>query len=433
MQNDYAQLLLDVQKKSKITVNKSRDLRFLKEEIEENSKLSIGFNTLRRLFGFLEKTEPSINTLNILAVYLGSSSYSAYKSNIINYDNWYFQQNLQRIQSTNTVTSEDIEILRIGLLNAANTVYYAYFFSYFIERKNIKTLEEIVKKIPYNGIYESNSLKFATIVSLSLDRIDKKDAFNIYKRLVKYDSFRNNVPLLFVDYSNLHNKYAKILTIIKQQSKKEDDILFVKLMRFYWKFYSSKEYLHIEIKKPAKFDTFHPVLQGRYYAYLLLKSKGRDSNIEKKIIFDCKKIIKKNSVYEISFLLEEIIPSLIFKKNFAFLNELLDAFYEEILEMDRWSSKTGHALSLIAMANLNIEKGDLTMAQINLNLVELEKVELSYSDYVSLFYYQTKLQITYLKNAKDDNKKIQLILENLIQKTKFTKFNQVLMNFSISS
>ena len=71
MQNDYAQLLIDVQKKSKITVNKSRDLRFLKEEIEENPKLSIGFNTLRRLFGFLEKTEPSISTLNILAVYLG--------------------------------------------------------------------------------------------------------------------------------------------------------------------------------------------------------------------------------------------------------------------------------------------------------------------------------------------------------------------------
>ena len=44
--------------------------------------------------------------------------------------------------------------------------------------------------------------------------------------------------------------------------------------------------------------------------------------------------------------------------------------------MDSWSSKTGHALSLIAMANLNIKKDNLTMAQINLNLVELEKVEL---------------------------------------------------------
>mgnify|MGYP001596784475 FL=1 len=432
MQNEYAQLLLDIQKKSNITVNKSRDLHFLKEEIEENSESGIGFNTLRRLFGFLEKTEPSISTLNILAVYLGFSSYSAYKNNIINYDGWYFQQNLQRIQSTNTVTNEDIETLNIGLLNNANTVYFAYFFSYFIERKNIKTLEEIVKKIPYDGISESNSLKFATIVSLSLYRIDEKNAYNIYRRLVKYDSFRNNVPLLYIDYSNLHNKYSKILTIIKQQSKKEDDIFFVELMRFYWKFYSSKEYLHIEIKKPDKFDTFHPVLKGRYYSYLLLKSEDRDSSIEKKIIFESKKSIKKNSVYEISFFLEEIMPSLIFKKNFAFLNELVDAFYEEILEMDRWSSKTGHALSLISMANLNITKDNLTMAQINLNLVELEKVELSYSDYVSLFYYQTKLQITYLKNAKNDNKKTKLILENLIQKIKFTKFNQNLIDFTIS-
>ena len=431
MQDNYAQLLLDVQKKSNITINKSRDLRFLKEEIEENSESGIGFNTLRRLFGFLEKTEPSISTLNILAVYLGFSSYSAYKNNIINYDDWYFQQNLQRIQSTNTVTKEDIETIRIGLLNAANTVYFAYFFSYFIERNNISTLEDIVRLIPDKYTSETNGLKFATIVSLSLYRIDEKNAYNIYKRLIKYDNFRYNVPLLFIDYSNLHNKYSKILTIIKQQSKKEDDILFVELMRFYWKFYSSKEYLHIEIKKPDKFYTFHPVLQGRYYSYLLLKSEDSDSSIEKKIMFDCKKSIKKNSVYQISFLLEEIIPSLIFKKNFAFLNELVDAFYEEILEMERWSSKTGHAISLIAMANLNIQKDNLAMAQINLNLVELEKVELSYSDYVSLFYYKTQLQITYLRNAKDDNKKTKLILEKLIQITKFTKFNQTLIDFTI--
>jgi hypothetical protein len=100
--------------------------------------------------------------------------------------------------------------------------------------------------------------------------------------------------------------------------------------------------------------------------------------------------------------------------------------------MDRWSSKTGQALSLIAMANLNIEKDNLTIAQINLNLVELEKVELSYSDYVSLFYYQTNLKISYLKNIKDDNKKIKSILEDIIQKTKFTKFNQNLIDFTIS-
>ena len=57
MQNDYAQLLLDVQKKSNVTVNKSRDLRFLKKTSMKTQKLGIGFNTLRRLFGFLEKTD----------------------------------------------------------------------------------------------------------------------------------------------------------------------------------------------------------------------------------------------------------------------------------------------------------------------------------------------------------------------------------------
>ena len=79
------------------------------------------------------------------------------------------------------------------------------------------------------------------------------------------------------------------------------------------------------------------------------------------------------------------------------------------------------------MANLNIKKGNLTIAQINLNLVELEKVELSYSDYVALYFYQAKLQITYLKRATAENIKIRLVLENLIQKTGFTKFNQSLI------
>ena len=55
MQNDYAQLLLDVQKKSNITVNKSRDLRFLKEEIEENSELRYWLQYPSKTFWFFRK------------------------------------------------------------------------------------------------------------------------------------------------------------------------------------------------------------------------------------------------------------------------------------------------------------------------------------------------------------------------------------------
>ena len=89
--------------------------------------------------------------------------------------------------------------------------------------------------------------------------------------------------------------------MLNSKVKEKMTSLFVELMRFYWKFYSSKEYLHIEIKKPAQFETFHPVLQGRYYAYLLLKSESRDSMIEKKIIFDCKKSLKKKAYMRFHF------------------------------------------------------------------------------------------------------------------------------------
>ena len=55
MQNDYAQLLLDVQKKSNIKVNKSRDLRFLKEEIEEKLRVRNWFQYPSKTFWFFRK------------------------------------------------------------------------------------------------------------------------------------------------------------------------------------------------------------------------------------------------------------------------------------------------------------------------------------------------------------------------------------------
>lgn len=55
MKNNYSQLLIDIQKKSNITVYNIKDLKILKEDIELVIKTNIGYNTLRRLFGFLEK------------------------------------------------------------------------------------------------------------------------------------------------------------------------------------------------------------------------------------------------------------------------------------------------------------------------------------------------------------------------------------------
>lgn len=90
MSTSYARLLIDVQKKSNITIANVRDIAYLKEDIEAETALVIGYNTLRRLFGFLNATTPSLVTLNTLAKYLGFSSFTAYRNHYINFDEWYF-------------------------------------------------------------------------------------------------------------------------------------------------------------------------------------------------------------------------------------------------------------------------------------------------------------------------------------------------------
>ena len=73
MQNDYAQLLLDIQKKSSITVKKSRDLRFLKEDmsIEANTVTLLKKQNLTTLkvklsLKLLRKAKTTKNLVRIL-------------------------------------------------------------------------------------------------------------------------------------------------------------------------------------------------------------------------------------------------------------------------------------------------------------------------------------------------------------------------------
>ena len=51
------------------------DLKSLKLDIYRLTSKELGFNTLRRLFGFLPYTKPNNNTLNILSNYVGYESF----------------------------------------------------------------------------------------------------------------------------------------------------------------------------------------------------------------------------------------------------------------------------------------------------------------------------------------------------------------------
>jgi hypothetical protein len=418
MNLDHSQLLIDVQKKSNIIVNNVGDIKYLKEAIESFNNLKIGYNTLRRLFGFLNKTKPSLSTLNTLSNYLEFISFTNYLKDNLNFDEWYFQQQLILIQQTNDLNEEGIQTINTGILYNKNIIFVAYFISNLIHRNNLNTLNKLFEKIELSKPKFSELLKFATIITHSIYSLNEKRALIIYSDLIKHESFRNSVPLLYVDYSHLRGIYFKVLTLIKKESPIESDLFFVALMNFYRQFYMGGNCENHEIKRPKNFSTFNEVLKGRFYSYKIMLSSVIDSSLKEELFKECK-------TAKVNMFLEEVIPALLIKEEYKILTKLSDKFYEQIFESDNWSDYTMSSIYLIALANINWYSNNISTAKGNLELVVLEKVELSYYDYISLFYYQTKIKISHLENDDITNAASFLILEKLVLKTGFIKFLEI--------
>ncbi len=370
------------------------------------------------MFGFLNKTKPSLSTLNTLANYLEFRSFTNYLKDNLNFDEWYFQQQLLLIQQTNDLNEEGIQTINTGILYNKNIIFLAYFISNLIQRNNLKTLNKLFEKIELSKPKFSELLKFATIITHSFYSLSEKRALTIYSDLIKHESFRNTVPLLYVDYSHLRGIYSKVLTLIKKESPIKSDLFFVALMDCYRQFYTGGICENYEIKRPENFSTFNEVLKGRFYSYKIMLSSAVDSSLKEELFKECK-------TAKINMFLEEVIPALLIKEEYKILTKLSDKFYEQIFESDNWSDYTMSSIYLIALANINWYSNNISTAKGNLELVVLEKVELSYYDYVSLFYYQTKIKISHLEGDEITNAASFLILEKLVLKTSFIKFLEI--------
>lgn len=81
------------------------------EAIEWETKKKIGFNTLRRFFGFLKSTTPNSNTLNTLSVFVGYKNYSAYQKEYLRDEDWFIWTQTIKIELSDSITKEDLEWL----------------------------------------------------------------------------------------------------------------------------------------------------------------------------------------------------------------------------------------------------------------------------------------------------------------------------------
>ena len=414
MKDDYSQLIIDVQKKSNILVNTISDVKFLKEDIESITGIKIGFNTLRRLFGFLDKTKPSVTTLNTLSRYIGFNSFSHYKNNQKKYNEWYFQQYLQRLILSKKTNKDDIDFINKWLDYNENIVHIGYFLSFHIQKTNLEILDFIFKNLSFKTVLSTNLQKFSTILSISLLSISENKSLSLHRALIQHNNFRNNIPLAYIDYTHLNSRYLKVLGIIEELGDNNSDLLFVSLMKFYNRFYRDED-INIDIKKPKDFEGFYIVLKGRFYGYSIMKNETINPSL-KKLIIDINKLNSSN------YFLQEIVPALIIKEEYTFLEELINISYEDLFESNSWNANTATAIYLIALANVNWKKSNIKPAKSNIELVDLDKVELGYKNYISLFYYLTKLKISFIENKKADNKHSYIAIRKIVKITGFNKF-----------
>ena len=416
MKNDTTQILIDIQKKSGITVEKVRDIKNLKEEIEASVSVPIGYNTLRRLFGFLPKTVPSSATLTILSKYLGFASYSNYINNKPNNDEWYFQIKMLRLQlNQNDLEKNEVLQFNEALQNENNSIAVANYVSFLIEKNKVDSLIVFFTVFDYKKLTDNALTKFALLTTFSFYKLEIKVALTIYKVLISLESFRNSIPLCFIDYSHLNGYYIEVIKMINELNANESDFLFTSLMKFYQKFYSNEDHSLILIDLPKKPDQIYPVLLGRYYGYKILSAEKIDKLLENLINKELK------SAQHHLFLIE-IIPALVLKEEYDFLNSIIEKYYEELFEVDRWSSKSYIANYLIGIASVNIYKGNLKAAKNNLDLVELDKIELAYTDYITLFYFLTKIKIHFYENDLHEVNENYSKLNELADKIGFHKF-----------
>ena len=416
MKNASTQIIIDIQKKSGITIENVRDIKNLKEEIEANVGVQIGYNTLRRLYGFLPKTVPSNATLTILSKYLGFTSYSHYINNKLNYDEWYFQIKMLRLQlNENELEENEVLQFNASLENEHNIIAIANHVCFLIEKNKIDSLIVFFTFFDYKKLTDSALTKFAILTTFSFYKLETKIALKIYKALIGFESFRNSGPLCFIDYSHLNGYYIEVIKMINKCNANASDFLFTSLMTFYQKYYSNEEYSDILIDYPKSAEQLYPVLLGRYYGYKILSDGKIDELLENSIKKELK--LRKPHLFLI-----EIIPALVLKEDYDFLNSIIEKYYEELFEVDRWSSKSTIANYLIGLASVNIYKGNIKAAKNNLELVELDKIELAYTDYITLFYFLTKIKLHYYEKDFYEVNENYSKLKELANKIGFHKF-----------
>jgi hypothetical protein len=428
MEDIIKQLKQDINQKLGFEIRHQADVRYLHQTIVLESKYNIGFNTLRRFFGFLPAGTPQLQTLEVLAKFLGYGSYSDFLNTTNkdqNWFNWTFVNDFENLQS---ITSSQIQQLIALKVHSDYVLFLSHIIKTYIRRNRIDLLKAIFSNptIFFDiGSQNKELEKLAYAVGGVLRTLPKSRYRELEALLSDVYVFKNYILDFHVDYTHFNGYYGYLNAARFAYDTQPGHKIFINLIKNYQLFLAGK----------SNFEPYHPevsglnlfsVLHGRLLGYQLLVLHFKHNQPLDTLLLQ---LIKTGKQYSKVLFYIEVFPALLFTKQIETLETIFKHYKKTLFVNTAWQFYTSHNIYLIAHVLVKLKKQNYKEALYSFNQINLNvSPSNSYYHYLNLFYciaaYQlekhtTANSVTLLELQKD--------YQSLVKITGFKRFNLTLL------
>jgi hypothetical protein len=415
----------EISKKIGYDIKNATDLKHLESIVNAKNNGVISYNTLRRFYDFLPATKLQNKSLNILSGFVGYESFNTFLKYVGKDNDWYIWMNINSIENKDQLDKTDILFLETLMTDSNYVVYLASVVKIYCRKQQMTSLRLLFSSInlfPDSIQNENFSLKFASSVSLILRILPEKK----YKKFdcLLNDSylFKSHVLYFYIDYHHLNGYYGYYLEEILKKADKSDEKLFLNLVLNYRSFLNNdSSYTNLWI--PVLPPNLYSILCGRYWGYQLLYfSNHPDTSYTVDFIWE--NLIVEADKYEAkNYFFMEIIPALIFTKNFDKIKYIIQEYYEELFDFKHWNHNTQLSNYLLASSICEAKESNYIQAYKSLKLINFN-INDSYEYYFKLFYLLVEYKLASLAvGVIKDPIQVKEEYMDLVEKTGFKRFS----------
>jgi hypothetical protein len=395
-----------------------KDILDLKDDVYYITSSSLGFNTLRRCFGFLPSVNTSRKSLNILSNYVGYKSYSHFLNRDIENKLWDDWLVVNVWLSKKSLNQFDFEVLS----SFRNREYYylilSRIISHFFATNNMKLLVLLFKdQSLFINNHRTIMARIATSLHYDIVHMSDQDLLNI-KPLLELKSFRDHAIYGWVDYDHVHGYFGTLFDFSLEYIENSDEQLFSNLFGLLLDFLNQRpphcSYESLKLPEPC-----HQILLGRYLSIQLIYSPSNKKEMVLNRIMNLSQSQKSRNEF-----FQEIIPVLILKREFSFLEQVMDIYYNDLIGYLHWDHVSIERYNLMALSIVYLKNEELDNIPLILKFFNFKK-DFHVNDNYHKIFYSIVLYHYYLKinESEDKIKEAENLYSDLSSKLKFEIFN----------